>query len=57
MKLFKSRKLSILLALTLVLTSLSFTAMADTAVAEDLPIISAAKNLKDITNAQTGLTD
>lgn len=57
MKLFKSRKLSILLALALVLTSFSFTAMADTAVAEDLPIISAAKNLKDITNAQTGLPD
>ena len=61
MKLFKSRKLSIVLALVLVLTSLSFTAMAAdgdvTAPAEDFSIISTAKNLKDITNAQTGLSE
>lgn len=57
MKLFKSRKLSILLALTLVLTSFSFTAMAETTVAEDLSIISTAKNLKDIADAQTGLDE
>lgn len=57
MKLFKSRKLSILLALTLVLTSFSFTAMADTTVADDVSIISTEKNLKDITNIKKDLPE
>ena len=55
MKLFKSRKLSIVLALVLVLTSFSFTAMAETTVAEDVSIIGSAGSL-DITNI-SGVSD
>ena len=61
MKIFKSRKLSILLALALVLTSFSFTAMAAegdaaTTPAEDFTIIGSTSDIGRLTQVK-GLTD
>ena len=53
MKLFKSRKLSILLALTLVLTSFSFTAMA----AEGDVVVKTIDTLGTVTNVSNSLSD